>query len=372
MRRRVLLTLLIAFLGAIPAVTQVHLGGQAAVHAYKSDRSDAPRVLSKGRASFGWRFDLFVDGQVTDNVLALANIRLFEDETINFDYLAIRLTNLFDTNLNFQAGKFDMPFGNLAERRFTEKNFLFGLPIIYEYRTSLPNTPITQANLLSNRGKGIGMRLLDFGIYDIGAMVFGTFGRFHVAAAISNGTISAPSNRQLNINKDFGKTVRVTFTPMIGFIVGGAASVGAYLPESNQPLASGRESDEYKQKIGEVDLEFSRGPFVFYGEAVYSDWEVPLDTRDIHLRALGYYAEAKVTIVPRWYTAFRVSGIRFSEHEFDGIVRRWDYDMLEFEGGIGIFLARNSVLKLVRRETRTLGITDPQDNLTVVQLAVAF
>lgn len=370
MHRELILTILCGLFAVTLSVSQVHFGGQAAVHAYKSNNSDAPRVLNKGRATFGWRFDLLVDGQVTDDVLALANIRVFEDETINFDYLAIRVTNLFNTNLNLQAGKFDMPFGNLAERRFPEKNFLFGLPIIYEYRTALPNTPITQENLLSNRGRGVGMRLLDFGIYDIGAMLFGTFGRFHFAAAISNGTISAPSIRQLNINKDFGKTVRVTFTPMIGLIVGGAASMGAYLPESTLPR--GRESSEYKQTIGEADVEFSRGPFVFYGEAVVSDWEVPLDARDIHLRALGYYAEAKVTIVPRWYAALRASGLRFSQHDFDGTTRRWDYDMLEVEGGIGVFLARNTVMKVVRRETRTLGVTDPQDNLTVIQLAVAF
>lgn len=370
--RQTILLLLVGMLTVSQASAQVNLGGQVSVHAFKSDRSTTPRVLNRGRASFGWRFDLFVDGKVTDNVLALANVRLFEDESINFDYLAIRITNIFDLNLNFQAGRFDMPFGNLAERRFPEKNFLFGLPLIYEYRTALPNVPTAQADLLINRGRGVGMRMMDFGIYDIGAMVFGTFGRFHIAAALSNGSISAPSNRQLNVNKDFGKTLRLTFTPMMGLILGTSGSIGAYLPESTQPLPRGRSSEEYKQMIGEVDLEFSRGPLILYGEAVLSDWEVPLDTRDVNLRALGYYAEAKVTVAPRWYVATRVSGLLFSDHDFDGVVRRWDYDMLEVEGGVGVYLARNTVLKIVRRETRTLGVVDPHDNLSVVQLAVAF
>jgi hypothetical protein len=46
--------------------------------------------------------------------------------------------------------------------------------------------------------------------------------------------------------------------------------------------------------------------------------------------------------------------------------------MVEIEAGVGYHLARNTLMKLVRRETRTLEVTGPIDNLTVLQLAVSF
>ena len=359
-------------LDATNVVAQVQLSGQLSVSVAKSDRSQTPRVVNKGIPTFGWRSDLFVDASVAENVFALANFRVFDDENIWIDYAAIRMTNVTALDLNFQVGKFDMPFGNLGDRRFPEKNFLFGLPIIYEYRTSLPNQVVTQTELLNNRGRGAGMRLIDVGVYDIGAMVFGEAGRLHYALAISNGTISSTNNRSLNTNNDFNKVLRLAYTPMMGVTIGVAGSMAAYLPNEGKPIPRGKSSGEYIQTIGEVDLEFARDRFIFYGQGVYSEWDVPLDTKDEKLSVIGYTAEAKYTWIPRFYTAARVSGLRFSQLEIAGVQRRWDYDMFEAEAGIGYFVDRNAVVKLVRRETRTLGITDPHDNLTVLQFAVAF
>lgn len=357
---------------SVPLYPQVQLSGEASAYGLKSDRAQSPRVINKGNPTLGWRFDLFLDGKITDNVHALVNTRAFEDETINFDYVAIRITDIAESGVNFQIGKFDMPFGNLAERRFPEKNFLFGLPLIYEYRTSLPNQVVTRLELLNNRGKGVGIRLIDLGIYDIGAMVFGDVGKFHYAVAVANGTISSTSTRQMNTNSDFNKIVRLTYTPIMGLTFGAAGAMGAYLAEGGKPLPREETSLHYQQTIGEFDVEFSRGRFLFNGEAVYSQWTVPLENEDSKLSLLGYYAEAKYTWVPRFYTAARVSGLRFSQLDLEDISRRWDYDMLEVEAGIGYYLDRNTLVKVVRRETRTLGTTDPHDNLTVLQLAVAF
>lgn len=366
------LLLLALSLFTIHSSAQVQVSGEVSAYVAKSERSQTPRVINKGTPSFGWRLDLFFDGQVSENVFALANIRVLEDEELRVDYAALRVTNLTALNFNFQVGKFDMPFGNLGERRFPEKNFLFGLPIIYEYRTSLPAQVVTKAELLNNRGKGVGMRLIDLGVYDLGAMVFGEAGRLHYAAAVANGTISATYNRGLNSNNDFNKIIRLAYTPMMGLTIGAAGSFTAYLPSEGKSFPRTKSAGDYFQRIGEVDLEFSRGHFIFYGQGVYSEWDVPLETEDAKLSVIGYYAEAKYTWVPRFYTAARVSGLRFSQLDFDGSSRRWDYDMFEAEAGIGYFIDRNAVVKLVRRETRTLGITDPHDNLTVLQFAVAF
>jgi hypothetical protein len=366
----VVLVLLVTL--CIQVQSQVQLSGEASSYVLKSARTASPRAINGGNPTFGWRFDLFLDAKVTDNVFVLANTRTLQDEAINFDYLALRIVNLADLGLSFQMGKFDMPFGNLADRRFPTKNFLYGLPLIYEYRTSLPEQVVTRADVLNGRGKGTGMRLMDLGIYDIGAMIFGDAGRVHYAVAVANGTISSTYVRYLNGDSDFNKIVRFAYTPVMGLTLGASAAMSAYHSTDGKPLPRSQGLLHYQQMIGEFDIDFSWDRFLFNGEAVYSKWTVPFENADTDVWAIGYYAEAKYTWFPRFYTAARVSGLVFSRLELGGLTPRWDNNVIEMEGGVGYHLDRNTLVKLVRRETQTLEVTGPKDNLTVLQLAVSF
>ncbi len=361
----------VTILGA-PVFSQVQLSGEASAYGLKSSRSQNQRVVNKGTATFGWRFDLFVDAKVADNVFVLANTRSYEEEPISIDYAAIRINDLAGLGFNVQMGKFDMPFGNLAERRFPSKNFLYGLPMIYEYRMSLTNQVVGRLEVLNNRGRGVGMRLLDYGIYDIGAMLYGDLGRLHYAIAGSNGTISSTGYRQLNQNGDFNKIIRLAYTPLMGLTVGASAAMGAYLADGGKPLPRDEMSNHYQQLIGEADVDFSRDRFLLNGEAVYSQWTVPFENEDTKLSVIGYYAEAKYTWFPRFYTAVRVSGLIFSKLTIGDTSPRWDNNVFEVEAGIGFHVDRNTIIKIVRRETRTPEVTGTRDNLTVFQLAVSF
>jgi hypothetical protein len=370
--KRILAVLATVMTFVAPLYSQVQLSGEASSVLLMSARTTSPRAVNKGNPTFGWRLDLFLDGKVSDNVYILVNTRTFEDEYINFDYVALRILNLANLGFNFQMGKFDMPFGNLAERRFPTRNFLYGLPLIYEYRTSLPNQVVSRGEVLNNRGRGVGMRLIDLGVYDIGAMVYGDAGKVHYAVAASNGTISSTSYGRPNADGDFNKILRLAYTPVMGFTVGASAAMAPYLGDLTKSLPRDAGSLHYQQLIGEVDVEFSRDRVLFNGEAVYSQWTVPFENDDTDIWALGYYAEAKYTWFPRFYTAARVSGLMFSRLDLEGISPRWDNNLIEIEAGVGYHLDRNSLVKLVRRETRTLEVTGPHDNLTVLQLSVSF
>jgi hypothetical protein len=371
MKRILSLLASVAIFGAV-LHSQVQLSGEGSTTVLRSARTTSPRAVNKGNPTFGWRLDLFLDGKVSDKIYVLVNTRTYEDEYINLDYVALRIMNVADLGFNFQMGKFDMPFGNLAERRFPKENFLYGLPMIYEYRTSLPNRVISRIDVLSNRGKGVGMRLVDLGVYDIGAMVYGEAGKMHYAVAVSNGTISSTSYGLPNADGDFNKILRLSYAPMIGLTFGASAAMAPYLGDLAKPLPRDAGSLHYQQLIGEVDVDFSRDRFLFNGEAVYSQWTVPFENEDTKISALGYYAEAKYTWIPRLYTAARVSGLIFSRLDLESISPRWDNNMIEVEAGVGYHLDRNALVKLVRRETRTLEVTGPRDNLTVLQFAVSF
>jgi hypothetical protein len=208
-------------------------------------------------------------------------------------------------------------------------------------------------------------------MYDIGAMVYGGFDAVTFAFAISNGTVSEASYGTPNNNSDFGKIIRLAVVPMTGLTIGGAYAWGGYLYENGYYHAS-EPLSEYQQKTAEVDVSFSRGHFVIYGEGVYGRWDVPFQGHEKDLGALGYYVEGKYTIVPRLYVALRNSGLVFQKADLGGMQQRWDYNVTEWEGGIAYFVARNTVLKAIRRETRTYGGSKPKDSLTVLQLAVAF
>ncbi len=354
------------------ASAQIVTSGQMGVDFYRSAPTTSQRSVNSGRPSFGFEGDFFLDGFVNDNVVGLVNARVTETGYLSFDYLAIRLSDLTPLGLTVQVGKFDLPFGNLGERRYPRRNLLFGLPVIYDYRMSLPDHVPTEAEILSHRGAGAGMRLLDGGMYDLGAMVSGSAGIVDYALAVTSGTVSATTYGGGNTNSDVGKILRLAVTPFTGLTVGGAYAWGAYLEEYSTAPTRPVDVNTYNQRAAEVDVEFSRGHLVTYAEGVTSTWAVPLDTRDEQLKALGYSMEAKYTIIPRLHAALRLSGLHFGSALLGGTEQPWDYDVTEWEGGVGYFLDRDVLLKLVRRETRIHGGSFPKDNLTVLQLAIAF
>lgn len=370
MRLPVAIVLMFLF-ASVHLRAQVDFSGMTSVDLLKSAPTQAPRWVNEGRPTFAWRADLFLNGIVSDNVAVLSNVRIDSTERLFFDYFAIRVTHISPLDVNFQVGKFDMPFGNLGERRFPRYNALYDLPLIYEYRTAAPNYPLSNTGQLEYwRGRGLGLRLLDGGIYDVGAMVYGSFDIFTYAFALSNGTLSTAAYGTENLKDEFGKVARVTATPATGLTIGLGYAWGAYLP--NAVSSANVDFTEYQQKDAELDVAFSRGHLVFYGEIVHATWETPVANDVVDLGALGYYAEAKYTLMPRVYAALRVNGLQFENVQYGGYSMRWDYNVAEVEAGLGYFIDRNVLFKLVRRETRTYGGTYPKDNLTVGELAVSF
>jgi hypothetical protein len=353
-------------------LAQIDLSGQTAAHFLKSTPSRSPRTVNYGRPSFGFESYLFIDGRISDHVAAFTTVSVEEDQIINLDYAAIRITDITPLGFNFQAGRFDLPFGNLGERRFPRKNFLYGLPLIYEYGTSLPDRPTTDQEVLAARGTGSGMPLLDGGVYDLGAMLFGSLGILDYAIAASSGTISATTYGTKNSNSDIGTVARLSISPIPSFTLGAAYAQGAYMDEAAGQGPTTINVNNYRQQAVELDLEFSLGHAVLYGEAVYNRWPVPLAAGDQDFKVFGYYIEGKYTLIPRLYVALRLSGLTFGQATLNQQQQPWDYDVAELESGLGYFIDRDVLLKIVRRDTRTYGGTNPKDGLTVIQIAVAY
>ncbi len=359
------------------ALSQIVFSGEAAVHVLQTDRTIPNRTTAQGRSTFGWRADFFADAIVAENVSFLSGLRVFQNEDPTFDFLAIRVMDL-PLGLNLQVGKFDIPFGNLGERRFAMRNTLYTLPAPYDYATALPSERVSTQDLQRRRGAGGGMRLMDFGIYDIGAMVYGSYGIVGFAAALTNGTVSAPGNRALNTNGDFGKVLRITVEPLQGWILGGGLCFGAYLADAAQDTARlGRVVNvrDYKQYTAEIDAEATIGHLAVYAQGTWSDSRYPLELRDEHFRAFGYNAEVSYAVTPRITLAARLSGIRFDDARLDDTqpqASAWDDDILDIEGGLVYRIDRNVLAKLAWRHSRLAARQSTISDQIVSQLAVRF
>ncbi len=382
MIRPAIVTILINCFASICGLyAQLDIYGQISPSFAQSSRGTSQVAFNDGRPTFLWRLDLFGDAYITDKITAYATVRSQQDQILNIDYLAIRITDISPIGFNIQAGKFDMPFGNLYSRRFPADNFLYDLPLIYHYHTVVMSNyihPDARA-MLQRRGEGgspglpSSMPILDRGIYGTGVMVFGSAGIIDYFAALMNGTVGNTGSygNSLNINSDLGKLFRISVTPLFGLTIGGSVSWGSYLSDSIEYYFPDNSSaEDYRQITGGIDIEYTRGHFQFFSQALYNTWEYPNVTDDLNV--FGYYAETKYTFRPRWFIAARVNQLLFSNINVDGTEQRWDHNVLRVEGGIGFAIDRNTLVKAVYKETTIYGHERNSNSMFALQLVTSF
>ena len=382
MIRPAIVTILIYCFAIINGLyAQLDMYGQISPSYAQSSKGTSQVTFNEGRPTFLWRLDLFGDAYITDKITAYATVRSQQDQLLNIDYLAIRITDISPLGFNLQAGKFDMPFGNLYSRRFPADNFLYDLPLMYQYHTVVMSNYIHPgaSAMLQRRGEGgspglpSSMPILDRGIYGTGVMVFGSVGIIDYFAALMNGTVGNTGSygNSLNVNNDLGKLFRITMTPLFGLTIGGSVSWGSYLSDSIEYYFPDNSSaEDYRQFTGSIDIEYTRGHFQFFSQALYNTWEYPTITDDLHV--FGYYAESKYTFRPRWFIAARVNQLLFSNINVDGTKQRWDHNVLRVEGGIGFAIDRNTLAKAVYKETTIYGHERNSNSMFALQLVTSF
>ncbi len=382
MIRSVLIIFILNCAVYLPGIkAQLDVYGQVSPAFTQSTDITQQLTTNEGRPTFLWRLDVLADAYITDKVTAYVNLRSYQDQIINIDYLAIRISDISPLGLNIQAGKFDMPFGNLYARRFPADNFLFDLPLIYQYHTVVMSEYLFQDahELLQHRGQGgsdalpSSLSLLDRGIYGTGVMLFGSIGIVDYFAALMNGTVSNTGSygNSLNVNNDLGKLFRISVTPFLGLTIGGAFNWGSYLSGNVEGyLPYGETANDYQQYTGSIDLEYSRGHIQVFSQAIYNNWDHP-NVNDA-LTVFGYYAETKYTFHPRWFAAARLNQLLFSKITVDGMEHRWDHNVFQIEGGLGYAIDRNTLAKLVYKETMLYETERISNSMISLQLVARF
>jgi hypothetical protein len=314
-------------------------------------------------------------------------------------------------------------------RRFPPQNFLYGFPLHYEYRTGLATNDVPQNNqqLLRARGSGRGnyetgsaaahvdflqrsspggnplrtpmtagivapaqpmtghiivgsdgVKMIAKQTYISGVQFFGKFNGWGYSLGLANGALCYPAD--LSVSQRPMVFGRLHVQPLIGLTLGLSGASGSYL---NHKLVQDKHPDlqpeKYAQHIAGVDVEYSRGYVVIFGESAFSRWESPYIRE--HLDALAFTAEMRYKILPRLFVAGRYGRINFSEiadaQDFDAdgkLSEPWEFPIWRLESAVGCHLSRHAIVKAVWQINRTDsgGAGDPADDLAVIQMTVFF
>ena len=109
-------------------------------------------------------------------------------------------------------------------------------------------------------------------------------------------------------------------------------------------------------------MEYSRDHWIVRGELVWSRWSFPVPLWPSNtgtVGALGAWGEGRYRITPRVFLAGRADRLTFTR--LRGSVPRsralpWDAPVTRIEGGTGVYLQRNFVLKVMAQGNwRTAG-----------------
>lgn len=418
---------LLFFTASATSQPTIDVGGIITVNYINSGNGKSPLIRNDGLPGFELVGDLFMNVRVSEEASAFVELETVRGWNVQL-YSGSLTYKISRDHLKVEAGKFVAPFGNFLPRRFAPQNFLYAFPLHHEYRTGLVtnDVPDNNADLLKKRGTGQadynqpsasahvdfsapartisklfrdaadeqaaapqtghivggndGVKVIAKESYITGVHFFGSISGFGYSVGLANGALSNPTD--LNVSKRPMVFGRLHVQPAIGLKIGVSAASGSYL---NHKLVKSQHSnlqpEKYAQHVAGLDVEYSRGYVVFFGEGVFSRWQSPFISGD--LDALAFSAEARYKILPRLFVAARYGRLDFSEIadaqdvDADGkLAEPWEFPVWRLESGAGYYLSRHALLKAVWQINRTQelnpGSSDPADDLVAIQMTVFY
>jgi hypothetical protein len=313
--------------------------------------------MNYGSTNFdAYTLRLFAEGKPADHLELYSEI--WANDVGLWVYGAYGLyTPKLDKDLHLQAGKIPWPIGTWAPRTYSNKNPLVGVPLIYQYHTSLLPDEITNNPdaLLSQAGQGNfeggpfgdkGMPIVYDRWWDVGLVALGSIRPVEFSLGVTNGTPgSSQAGRDNNLGKSFMGRFGLAPTPGLRFGVSG--SIGPYLPTSpgGDPLPAGAKATDFDQRLLMADIEYLVGHAELRAEGTVNTWETPfLGDLTVH----GYYVEGKYSFPVGLYLAARWDQLLFSDIQGStGPPRPWDDNVSRFEGGAGYRVLHPLTAKLV-------------------------
>lgn len=312
-----------------------------------------------------------------ERLALVGQVRALDLEDLTVTALYLRARPLQGRSLSVQAGRIPPVFGSFARRGYGSANALVGLPLAYQYLTTLraDALPPSPDALLRWRGSGWlpgyapgvtpGLPLVHGDRWDTGVeLALGSGQRWQLAAALTQGSPSRPRVRDDNDGKQLSARLRRRFG--YALVVGVSAARGAYLARA----AGAARGHDHQRALG-LDLEYSRGHVLLRAEALHSAWDVPT-VRASPLHAWAVSVEARLRLAPALDAAARVERLGFDVIEGATSRATWDAPVRRVESSLGFTLRRGVQLKAGYQHNWRDGGYVRSEGFALVQLGVRF
>lgn len=278
--------------------------------------------------------------------------------------LYLRLRPLRGRNFDVQAGRIPPVFGSPSRRSYGSSNPLIGLPLGYQYLTTVraDAAAATPDGILRVRGRGWlvaypvgnrkvapGLPLANSRFWDTG--IEARIGRepLSLAFAVTQGTLAAPRLEDDNGGKQV--SARLAWTPRTGLILGASGARGEYADRTLvAALPPNRATPPLRQKAWGADAEYSWGPWLLRVEGLYNEFDLPAlrgTTSSAPARALALSLEGVRRLGPGLFAAGRLDHLGFSRITGSARSVPWDAPVSRVETGVGWQPLRAVTLKVV-------------------------
>ena len=353
--------------------------------------SDDPTFLiTETDPFFTPRLRLFGDLFVGESWYATAELRVDGGEAEYRNEIGARIEQVFARwaplqIFALQAGKFASPFGSYPARHHTDGDWFIRPPLMYEYRTILPNSlvPADVETLLEWRDSADlrrrGVPPVWAAPYQWGGMAFGAWRDLSWRAAYMNSAPSTGPSQWDHIGFERGNLVAALgyrFAPWVRAEV--SYSQGPYLQRhivrEDLPPESGHGPAWYEQRIIGGELLFELYHTQLRAEAFHDTWIVFADD----LIDISWSVEARQEFFQDAFLAGRLGQMRFSDVHLEGgggipsADEPWDYNVRRVQVAAGYRLASNAEIRAEYLAQTSDGPVDPDDDLISVQLWWAF
>jgi hypothetical protein len=309
-----------------------------------------------------FRLDLSVEARAGRKVALLAQ-GVSENLDARIRALYLRVTPFETRSFDLQAGLIPPVFGLFPRRAYGDDSPLIGLPVAYQYLTTMraDAVPAGADDLLAVRGRGWevtyptgsfppgpGLPLASSNRWDTGVEIHVGRAPVEATVAVTRGTLCDPLVHDNNDSLQLAG--RVALQPSPAFTLGLSGARGAYLAESVIETLPASLQHSYAQTALGLDVEHARGHLLLRAEVVATWWEMPpLGSPAIvdPLRAVGGYLEGRYRVAAGWTLGARVDRLAFSTLQGSVRTDTWDANVTRVEGGVSWSPRRHLILRAV-------------------------
>ena len=300
------------------------------------------------------RLRLFGQWRVVQPVSVIAEVRTENADALEVAALYVRWRPSRSQEFDIQAGRIPSVVGSFPRRAYGRDNLVVGLPLAYQYLTSLrPDAlPATADDLLRMRGRGwrpaypIGSQAIEPGVplvsatrWDTGVEARWRTGLVEVAGAVTRGAPAVPVVRETNDGYQWSGRVAVHVPA--GLIVGVSAARATWIENDVLTLLPDTQRDDAEQALIGADLELGLGHWLVRGEILRSTFQIPTLPSASPLSTWSGFFEGRYRWHPRWQVAARAERMGFGKIVGSSAVPTpWDAPVTRLEGVVGFRVTR--------------------------------